>query len=321
MDEFELARRVLKDPPDDPGATERALARLDEAMDAPRRGHRRHSRTWLAVAAVFVALLVGTLTVVQPFGDASAGAAELRQLGGLARGIPNTSLSDGQFYFLRDEEEGISSVQNISDGSRYAYAVHDSVRTWIAADGSGYRETTYSSVHFVTPADRATWVAEGRYDIPQPGDVDTMRFAKGEVEGMDTSALSTDPVELDAQLRGDPGIKDDRQLYEEIGNLLYQSGASPQLRAALFEVAARIAGVQLIGTVTDPLGRTGIALALDDIEGRRTQLVFDPSTSNLLAIELFTIQPDGSVASPDGWTAPDPTRIVDTSPGATSSTG
>ena len=47
----------------------------------------------------------------------------------------------------------------------------------------------------------------------------------------------------------------------QVGDLLRETSASPELRAALFKVAAGIPGVKLLGTVTDSDGRSGTAIA------------------------------------------------------------
>jgi hypothetical protein len=67
------------------------------------------------------------------------------------------------------------------------------------------------------------------------------------------------------------------------GEYLYTRSRGPPLPATLYEVAARIPGVQLVGAVRDPAGRRGVAVALVDEQGIRSELVFDPETSALLA--------------------------------------
>jgi hypothetical protein len=46
----------------------------------------------------------------------------------------------------------------------------------------------------------------------------------------------------------------------------------------------------------------------------RTQLVFDPVTADLLSIELYPIQPDGSIGALTSWRAFHPATVVDSSP-------
>lgn len=95
-------------------------------------------------------------------------------------------------------------------------------------------------------------------------------------------ALPTESHALEAALRSSYG-PDRKQrdlnhrVFTSIGDLLRESPASPALRKALYEVAARLPGVTLVGEVTDRAGRRGVAVEHD---GRR--LVIDPSDGRLL---------------------------------------
>lgn len=106
---------------------------------------------------------------------------------------------------------------------------------------------------------------------------------------MDFSKYSTDPDELYEQIRKKAegyGPSIDAEVLVLVGDLLRETLAPPDLRAALFRVAARIPGVELIGEVTDPAGRKGTAVARtsDDVGFlERIELIFDPDTSELLA--------------------------------------
>jgi len=72
---------------------------------------------------------------------------------------------------------------------------------------------------------------------------------------------------------------------------LLQDPVSARVRSAAFKVMASLAGVRLLGPMTDPLGRRGYGLAAgpNDVGGgRRNQLsvaVIDPRTGSLLATE------------------------------------
>jgi hypothetical protein len=92
-------------------------------------------------------------------------------------------------------------------------------------------------------------------------------------------ALPTDPVVLDEQLRAGIGETHDEDdaLFVMVGDLLRESPASPELRRALWEVAARIPGITLVGDVTDAAGRPGVAVA----RGIQ-QYVLDPDDGQLL---------------------------------------
>jgi hypothetical protein len=93
-------------------------------------------------------------------------------------------------------------------------------------------------------------------------------------------ALPIDPTALENVLRADSrgaGPDPDSELFTIVGDLLRESPAPPALRAALYEVAARIPGITLIGPVTDSLGRHGTA-----IERSGQTYVFDPSSGQIL---------------------------------------
>ena len=78
--------------------------------------------------------------------------------------------------------------------------------------------------------------------------------------------------------------------FEIIGDLLRETDASPTLRATLYQAAAQIPGVTLIGTVTDAAGRSGTAVAYAS-NGGQDELIFDPTTSVLLGEATVVTDP------------------------------
>lgn len=94
-------------------------------------------------------------------------------------------------------------------------------------------------------------------------------------------ALPTDPAKLEPILQSEikgQGPNPTAELYTTVGDLLRESPAPPALREALYEVAASIPGVKLVGNYKDALGRTGAAVERDG-----ETLVIDPSNGRLLA--------------------------------------
>jgi hypothetical protein len=80
------------------------------------------------------------------------------------------------------------------------------------------------------------------------------------------------------------------EMFQLVGNSLRETNASPAQRAALYAVAARIPGVELVGPVHDSMGRSGIAVARnDDLAKIRYTLIFDPGNSNLLEEQQVTL--------------------------------
>ena len=99
-------------------------------------------------------------------------------------------------------------------------------------------------------------------------------------------ALPTDPDELKPKLIADFG-QGGQTLFEDVEFVLVGTPAPPAVLEALFEVAASIPGVKVIGRYTDPFGRSGIALQL----GRQTMVV-DPTSGMVL---------DETDGGPTGW--------------------
>ena len=94
-------------------------------------------------------------------------------------------------------------------------------------------------------------------------------------------ALPTDPAKLEPVLQSDTkgaGPNPTAELYTAVGDLLRETPAPPALREALYEVAAGIPGVKLVGHYKDALGRTGTAVERDG-----EILVVNPNSGQLLA--------------------------------------
>jgi hypothetical protein len=101
--------------------------------------------------------------------------------------------------------------------------------------------------------------------------------------------LPTEPGALESRLRSGingAGPDDDSELFVIVGDLLRESPAPPALRRALWQVAARVPGIELVGPVTDHAGRPGVA-----VERHGTRYVLDPDDGRLLEEDA------------DGWRA------------------
>jgi hypothetical protein len=316
MDELELTRKALRGPAADPAARERVRARLVVAIAGEgRRRRRRVFAAAAAIAAVLAAILVTTLAL--PFGPPSAAASELRRLGAVAAASPAPKIGPGEYVLAHSEELSLELRTDVVAGASFTVLSRLDIQTWIASDGSGFRRIEVISSGFAAPADREAWEAAGRPDVPRAGDIELKPYSAGKAPWFDLSVLPNaapqsllDALRSGLPVRRPPG---DDQVFLLIGQLLAQGNASPELRSKLFEVAAELEGVELVGEVADPLGRQGIALAVDGA-GSRTQLVFDPESAELLAIELYPLGGDGSVGPVSAWTASYPAIVADSPP-------
>jgi hypothetical protein len=282
------------------------------SSSAPRSSARHGTRVRViaGVGLAGTAALVAALVVPgAPGAPTSAAAAVLAHLSKVAVDQPAAAvLPAGQYEYTASV--GVDLISNIYENDelpgspttsgppKQTFSVYAPVtrQVWIATDGSGRLEQSYGTPSFLTPADRAAWVSDGSPGIlPASSDVDSIK-AKGALVAPDLSNLPTNPSTLLAGIEartigssfGAPAGA--AGAFEIIGDLLRETDASPTLRAALYQAAAQMPGVTLIGTVTDAAGRSGTAVAYAS-NGEQDELIFDPTTSVLLGEATVVTDP------------------------------
>lgn len=264
----------------------RARMGAEEAPQAARwREPRRHPWRWVGVAAACVAAAaVGGSFLLNgsPARPDTAAAAALHKAAATARRQPSPPpLALGEYLYVKSEgvQLSMSEATGIRTRSTFVREV------WMGEQGRVH--STSGEPQFVTPKDRETWIAAGRPDI---GGAGTMDEPLDKYVPLD---LSTDPDELLARIKADAKGQGNglyTEMFVLVGDALRETAASPAQRAALYEVAARIPGVELVGNVTDSAGRPGIAVAMTDTTSHMRQvLTFDPKTSQLLAEEQTVV--------------------------------
>jgi hypothetical protein len=237
-----------------------------------------------AAAAAAAAALVGVFVGTNRDQTASA-ATVLRDAGAVARQQPALVVRPGQFVYTRSRN--VWTVTTVLHGKTIT-ALEPHVREiWLGPTGGRLHEVTGEPT-FLTPADRVTWVELGRPKITQPGESDV---------ALDPEEPLTVPTDADAlftQLKRQSEGKGNgtyAEMFTLVGDALRETGASPAQRAALYEVAARIPGVVLLGSVRDPAGRLGTGVAFESTHNAlRTTLIFDPATSALLAEQQVALR-------------------------------
>jgi hypothetical protein len=232
---------------------DRSFDRLLERRDRTR--HRQR------LASFVVALVVGAGSV----GGAALLLTGLREDSDDAVGTgwqPEQDLTLGptDYFYLKVESS------DLGDGH-----VRDE-ETWWAIDGSG------------EVRNRST--RQDKYPYPPNG-----TYADGgfPVRIPNVPSLSTDPATLVAQFSEEPWIglngPEPDPLWDFVGPLLLETPhATPELRAALYEVARGIDGVTVSENDTDPVGRSAIGLSFSDPEGGVTWTTyFDAGTHQAIA--------------------------------------
>ncbi|WP_432979857.1 CU044_5270 family protein [Dactylosporangium sp. CA-233914] len=124
-------------------------------------------------------------------------------------------------------------------------------------------------------------------DVPLPGCRDgkqTQSKGGGQSETVECSPLPVYVADLptDAKAMLDylyhhssGGNPRDQQAFTTAADLIREAYLSPAALAAVFDAVARIQGVDVTGEVSDLAGRHGVAVALTQVQGMRTELIFD----------------------------------------------
>jgi hypothetical protein len=327
---------------DVPGGESPAARRLLASLPAPapsraRRRSARPARVALGTVAV-AGLTAGIVTAVTmaspapppgPARPAAAGSVPASVTGSLRdlvlaayrqRAVPVPR--PGQFQYTDSVSLQLTEFDE-ANGLNFSVRYSQHRQIWLGPDGAGRLVQSNTDPRFPTPADRANWVASGSPSLAE-SPVDTTLSDKP----MDLTKLPTDPARLARLIAsrkiegGPPGPAED---FVQVGDLLRETSAPPALRAALFQVAVGIPGVQVVRGAADHDGRPGIALERDQSFGRgrgkvtveRSELIFDPATSALLGEEYGAVSPATGALTDISWTVYLRSLIVDSNTSVT----
>lgn len=254
--------------------------------------HLRHSRDRrrrrLLLPAVGLAALgaVGVLVNVGNHGGGASAAPVLRGFAAIARDqAPPTVVKRGQFRYTKSIQAYMSGGST-RDGRAWN-ALGPRVReAWLGPTGGMLHEVS-AKPRFLSAADRRAWIAAGRPEVNPP-------VATEKLPPTEPLDLPTDPDALYRVIHDRAvghGSGTDSEMFTLVADSLRETDASPALRAALYEVAARIPGVELIGPATDRTGRHGVAVAFSDSKDHeRHELIFDRRTAALLEEEYVELK-------------------------------
>ncbi|HST24645.1 MAG TPA: CU044_5270 family protein [Gaiellaceae bacterium] len=253
-----------------------------------------------AVAAVLVVVLAGTSATVNAsaarlFRQAARAAAHERSI---------ATLGPGEYLYTKSVSTNMSTTGGTRpDGTTWEYsALVPQVREiWLAANDTGWLHETGGTPTFLSDRDRQMWIADGR---PNMGTgVSTTRLGGGPSGTvMPSIDLPADPDALYTRLY-DQANGNGNGVYPEmftlIGDALRENYTTPSQRAALYEVAARLPGIQLAGRTVDSVGRPALAVGMETNDGHAMNvLLFDPTTYALLGEQSTVL-----AGNPEGYPA------------------
>jgi hypothetical protein len=307
-DELEILRAWAppdEAPPGDAAARVRARARLDEHIATgrpPRRARRRRAllvtAPALAVAAALVVVLVvalGTSRVEHGrFATRPATAGEaLEQAAHAAQTAPDAVLPrPRQFFYVRARETYLTC----SIGARGGFcALATKAReSWSSLFRDGRVRTHVTGRAWPSETERQKWIAAGRPAIAGTRDENMGLHHNGHyflgndrlsASAMRDFALSGPALYRrlrDGWIKGQGGSLDG-EIFTWVGDALRSQPTTPRLRAALYGALKHVPGLTYSAAVKDALGRPGVAVGrVDRARGVRSELLFDPWTSELL---------------------------------------
>jgi hypothetical protein len=292
LDEAAPARHARLDGPDSPAAASlyrRIITQPPAAATA-----RRRFRYRFAVPAI-----AGTCAVAAAAAVSLAGGAPAPQHGTAAGVLGRAALTaarqpagavpgPGQYVYA----ETIEGQRTKAPGRTASGICRQTVRVWAAPDGSGRMVAS-------APAGAS---CDG-------GGIPSQTFPKGQEIDYNVypgaAGLPADPTALEQFIvrhfeypPGHSGPEDIAATFDFAGTFL-QSGAPPDIRAALYRLIQKLPGIELLGPVTDRLGRHGVGVGFTQY-GVRDVLIFNPVTSAVLEREGIAVDP-AQIPVPPGW--------------------
>jgi hypothetical protein len=189
-------------------------------------------------------------------------------------------------------------------------------QVWVAVNGSGRTLQTDDHPTWPTPRDRAHWIALGRPSLRvAPWDA---RYGPGGLNigpgHRSARKLPANPAKLAALISGrrieggPPGPAED---FVQVADLLREADVLPAVRSALFQVAAHLPGVRVLGPARGYPAKSSIRIGYSSpvpqpVAGfgggiKKYQLIFDKRTSALLAERYVYINPRTGRPSPQGF--------------------
>ncbi|MEV0614875.1 CU044_5270 family protein [Nonomuraea sp. NPDC050404] len=249
------------------------------------------------LSAVIVAAQVGLL------GAGSVANAQdlLKRASAAAAGQEELVPGPGQYVHTKMRVRKNLYTRDKATGKLPLTVVHGNEERWDPADANRpwlMREQSYAAEG---PALRHLW-DRGVVDI-----LHEPSYCPGPRAYARLGDWPSDVGQVRAKLVAQVG-EDPLSQWNELKRLVKESVVRPSLSAALYRVVAEVDGIELVPEVVDVAGRPGMAVAMDEGGGRRSELIFDRSTYRYLGERTVNVAdvredtPNGTITQPKGAT-------------------
>jgi hypothetical protein len=225
----------------------------------------------------------------------------------------------GTYWYVRerDFEPTAPRSKDTSFGASYA-ATQES---WLGQSRARTIVDEKLTFTFASPADQARWRAAGAPKLAGPGvfgngGPSTTNYASGFRWGLGNYRLSMAAIQRlpgttsalgETLYRMWKSLPDKAaavglphptfgQYLVQWADILLTGPATPATRSAIYQLLAGQPRLRIVNAVTDPQGRTGIAIG----DGGGDFLIIDPSTAELLAYASGPVRSHSAIPSADG---------------------
>ncbi|MGW6504781.1 CU044_5270 family protein [Nonomuraea angiospora] len=297
MDELKLIEAVFAEPDPTPQAVAAGRDRLlRQAQQAQASQARRPRRRWaralparrvILVGAMAVTLTAGILVTEVGLGGSAphtpanllaappADAKALLTLAARAAADQSDTVpSRGEYVHTKTLAQRSLYTKDESGATQYTKVLVNEER-WEAADVGKPWLSREQALTATGPAPRKFW-DRGVEDI-----LSESSGCPGQPAYARLGAWPTDPAQVRAKIVADTG-EEPLRIWSSLQGLIRESVVRPSLGAALYQVAAGLDGIALIGDAVDVSGRPGLAVAMDEGDGTRSELIFDRRTYRYL---------------------------------------
>ncbi|NUW35741.1 CU044_5270 family protein [Nonomuraea sp. SMC257] len=314
MDELKLIEAVFAEPEPTPEAAAKGRDRLLRlAGEAQAARLDRPRRRWPAALPIRRVALVGALAVTLSAGiivtQVSLGGSDPHTPGYLIAAPPadakalltlaaraaadrsDTVPARGEYVHTRTLAQHSLHTKDKSGGT-LSTKVLVSQERWEAADVGKPWLSRSQNLSATGPAPRRYWDRGVEDIVYEPGD------CPGQPAYARLGAWPTDPAEVRAKIVAETG-EEPLRIWGSLQSLVRESVVRPSLGAALYQVAAGLDGIVLVGDAVDAAGRPGLAVAMDEGDGTRSELIFDRKTYRYLGQRTVNLR-DRKVKLPSG---------------------